>query len=146
VQLNSQLSEHCRKKAALCLARIFRKLPIEANVITPSEWCPHFRALLANPFSPGPQLGILGLICTVLERSTDGYESLLPLLADSLSATVTGSNNRKYIFYLYYGIPCPWLQCKCASRRSVDDSHPGQWLTAHWAYRDHPSSALTGRI
>jgi hypothetical protein len=120
VQLNGHLSEHCRKKAALCLARIFRKLPPEANVITPAEWCLHFRTLLANPFSPGPQLAIMGLLCTVLERSTDGYESLQPLLVENLSASVTGRNNRKeFIYYLYYGILCPWLQCKCALLWSV---------------------------
>ena len=111
VQLNGQLSEHCRKKAALCLARIFRKLPPEANVISPEEWCPHFRALIGNPFSPGPQLAIMGLVTTVLERSTEGYEELQGLIVQALAATVTGRGVRKD--YLYYGIPCPWLQCKC---------------------------------
>jgi hypothetical protein len=125
VQLNGHLSEHCRKKAALCLARIFRKLPPEANVITPAEWCLHFRTLLANPFSPGPQLAIMGLLCTVLERSTDGYESLQPLLVENLSASVTGRNNRKeFIYYLYYGILCPWLQCKCALGLSLHHCAP----------------------
>lgn len=112
VQLNGRLSEHCRKKAALCLARIFRKLPPEANVISPHEWCPHFRTLIVNPFSPGPQLAIMGLVTTVLERSTEGYEELQGLIVQALAATVTGRNVRKD--YLYYGIPCPWLQCKCA--------------------------------
>ena len=38
MQFNQQLSEHCRKKAALCLRRVFAKLPPEAAVIEPGEW------------------------------------------------------------------------------------------------------------
>ena len=65
------------------------------------------------PFSPGAQLAVLGLLTAVLERSTDGYESLQPLLVRSLAQTMTGHGIRKD--YLYYGIPSPWLQCKCAN-------------------------------
>ena len=112
LQFNQQLSEHCRKKAALCLRRIFAKLPPETNLLPPEEWVSRFSTLLLAPFSPGAQLAVMGLLTAVLERSTEGFERLQPIIVQHLAATTAGQNIRKD--YFYYGIPCPWLQCKCA--------------------------------
>jgi AP-2 complex subunit alpha len=113
LQFNQQLSEHCRKKAALCLRRVFLKLPPEASVIAPDEWSARFSSLLLAPFTAGAQLAVMGLLNAVLERSTEGYEALQPLIVRNLVATASGRGMRRD--YLYYGIPSPWLQCKCAA-------------------------------
>ena len=113
-QLNQHLSEHCRKKAALCLRRVHSKLPPEATITPPAEWCGRFASLLQATLSPGAQLAVMGLLVAVLERSTDGYEGLQPVLVREFAAMNSGQGVRKE--YLYYGIACPWLQCKCASR------------------------------
>jgi AP-2 complex subunit alpha len=88
------------------------KLPPEAPLMAPAEWSSRLSALLLAPFSPGSQLAVMGLITAVLERSTEGFEALQPLIVRDLVSTASGRGMRSD--YLYYGIPCPWLQCKCA--------------------------------
>ena len=100
--------------------RIYLKLPPEAAIISPQDWCSRLSALLLAPFSPGSQLAVMGLVNAVLERGTEGYEDLQAIIVRDLAATTSGQSMRKD--YLYYGIPSPWLQCKCALTNSFSFS------------------------
>jgi hypothetical protein len=112
LQLNQRLSEHCRKKAALCLLRIYRKLPEEAALITAESWSENFCHLLATAHGTGMHLAVVGLLLGVIERQGPaGYHRLLPHLVKNLSAVISGHG--AFGDCLYYGIPSPWLQCKC---------------------------------
>jgi hypothetical protein len=112
--MESRLSEHCRKKAALCLLRIYQKLPDEAGLITPEIWADKFVSLFSAAIGTGMHLALCALLLGVLERQgPSGYEKLQPVLVKNLSVVVAGHG----VFgdCLYYGIPSPWLQCKFAT-------------------------------
>lgn len=114
--MSQHLSEGCRKKAALCLLRVYRKLPEEAAIITADTWCERFQHLLSTARGTGMHLAVTALLLGVLEREGPaGYESLQPTLVHNLAAVLTGHG--QFGDCLYYGIPSPWLQCKCALPR-----------------------------
>ena len=113
MQLNQRLSEHCRKKAALCLLRIYHKLPEEVGLITPEQWADKFYSLFSAATGTGMHLALCALLLGVIERQgPSGYEKLQPVLVKNLSNVIAGHG--AFGECLYYGIPSPWLQCKCA--------------------------------
>lgn len=56
MQVNEKVTEVIRKKAALCLLRVYKKLPPDAGIITPEVWAPKLNHLLQTRYAtpPGP--------------------------------------------------------------------------------------------
>ena len=59
--MNDSSSDAVRKKAALCLLRLFRKLPLDAGIITPDFWAPRLDTLLAHGCAVTPVSSVLYL-------------------------------------------------------------------------------------
>ena len=95
-----------RKKAALCLLRLYRKNPDTLNV---EEWAEQMSDLLEER-----HIGVLTAVMTLLLGlvSSDplGYETCTARVVKVLERVMKGTDVPKD--YTYYAIPSPWLQVK----------------------------------
>ncbi|KAK9806309.1 hypothetical protein WJX72_009579 [[Myrmecia] bisecta] len=100
-----------RKKAALCLLRLIRKSPPEAEILAPDVWSVKLAGLLEER-DLGVLLALVTLLLGIVSRSYEGYESLVPKVVRLLERL---QNVKKEVTpdYTYYGIASPWLQVKC---------------------------------
>lgn len=96
-----------RKKAALCLLRLFRKNP--ECVSSEGGFPGQLLSVLDDP-SLGVVLSVMGLLLGIASHSIIGYEEA-PAKAIYLLAKVAFSKERKSV-YRYYLTLCPWLQVK----------------------------------
>ena len=97
-----------RKKAALCLLRLYRK---NKEIVIADTWAPKMVKLLDNEDDLGILLGVMSLLIGIVSHDYRGYEGCIP----SVCAVMQRLARAKSVpqDYLYYGIPSPWLQVKC---------------------------------
>ncbi|KAJ8750284.1 hypothetical protein K2173_014199 [Erythroxylum novogranatense] len=95
-----------RKKAALCLLRLFRKNPDVVNV---DGWADRMAQLLDER-----DLGVLtsstSLLVALVSNNHEAYWSCLPKCVKILERLARNQDIPQE--YTYYGIPSPWLQVK----------------------------------
>ncbi|KMT01804.1 hypothetical protein BVRB_9g210860 [Beta vulgaris subsp. vulgaris] len=95
-----------RKKAALCLLRLYRKNPDVVNV---DGWSDRMAQLLDER-----DLGVLtsatSLLVALVSNNHDGYWSCVPKCVKILERLARNQDVPQE--YTYYGIPSPWLQVK----------------------------------
>ncbi|XAR60082.1 hypothetical protein NMG60_11033323 [Bertholletia excelsa] len=95
-----------RKKAALCLLRLFRKNPDVVNV---DGWSDRMAQLLDER-----DLGVLtsstSLLVALVANNHEAYWSCLPKCVKILERLARNQDVPQE--YTYYGIPSPWLQVK----------------------------------
>ena len=107
ILLSTTIRPLVRKKAALCLLRLFRKMP---EILNPEEFSAKMAYLLEEK-----DLGICLAVVTLLDGivsvgDSRGYENCVSPLVSLLERVV---KNRDVLpEYLYYGIPAPWLQAR----------------------------------
>ena len=107
ILLSTTIRPLVRKKAALCLLRLFRKMP---EILNPEEFSAKMAYLLEEK-----DLGICLAVVTLLDGIVSvgdyrGYENCVSPLVSLLERVV---KNRDVLpEYLYYGIPAPWLQAR----------------------------------
>jgi AP-2 complex subunit alpha len=95
-----------KKKAALCLLRLFRKHP---DVIPLSEWADKIIAVLED-FDMGVITSSLSLIYYMAQSNPDLFASCVPKAVHKLTKVVL---EKEYTpDNVYYSIPVPWLQIK----------------------------------
>eukprot|EP00276_Gloeochaete_wittrockiana_P008207 CAMPEP_0184653344 /NCGR_PEP_ID=MMETSP0308-20130426/11042_1 /TAXON_ID=38269 /ORGANISM="Gloeochaete witrockiana, Strain SAG 46.84" /LENGTH=1204 /DNA_ID=CAMNT_0027088731 /DNA_START=109 /DNA_END=3723 /DNA_ORIENTATION=+ len=95
-----------RKKAALCLLRMYRK---DAEVLSPDPWAEKLGSLLEEN-NLGFLTSVMSLVGGIIQTTPKGWESIAPKACKLLSRMLI---NKDYTSdYTYYGIPSPWLQCK----------------------------------
>lgn len=97
-----------RKKAALCLLRLFRK---NSEILIPETFAPKLVDLLDSERDLGVLLGVLGLLLGVVQHDYRGYEACVPQVIAVMERLTRNTDIPPE--YLYYGIPSPWLQVKC---------------------------------
>ena len=97
-----------RKKAALCLLRLFRK---NDEIILAEKFSSRLVDLLDAERDLGVLIGVLGLLLGIVQHDYRGYEACVPRVI-SIMERLT-KNDDIPPEYLYYGIPSPWLQVKC---------------------------------
>ena len=97
-----------RKKAALCLLRLFRK---NSEILIPETFAPKLVDLLDSERDLGVLLGVLGLLLGVVQHDYKGYEACVPQVIAVMERLTRNTDIPPE--YLYYGIPSPWLQVKC---------------------------------
>ena len=107
VLLSTTIRPLVRKKAALCLLRLFRKMP---DILNPDEFSAKMAYLLEEK-----DLGICLAVVTLLDGIVSvedyrGYENCVSPLVNLLERVV--KNQDVLPEYLYYGIPAPWLQAR----------------------------------
>ncbi|XP_024401232.1 AP-2 complex subunit alpha-2 isoform X2 [Physcomitrium patens] len=104
------LSNSCRpivrKKAALCLLRLYRKNPDAVNVDGWSERMVH----LLDERDIGVLTAVMSLLVSLVAKSQDAYWSCVPKCVRILERLTRGQDIPQE--YTYYGIPSPWLQVK----------------------------------
>ncbi|KAG8387556.1 hypothetical protein BUALT_Bualt02G0033600 [Buddleja alternifolia] len=95
-----------RKKAALCLLRLFRKNPDVVNV---DGWSDRMAQLL-DERDMGVLTSSMSLLVALVSKNHEAYWSCLPKCVKTLERLARNQDIPQE--YTYYGIPSPWLQVK----------------------------------
>ncbi|KAG2670855.1 hypothetical protein I3760_14G106600 [Carya illinoinensis] len=95
-----------RKKAALCLLRLFRKNPDVVNV---DGWADRMAQLL-DERDLGVLTSSMSLLVSLVSNNHEAYWSCLPKCVKTLERLARNQDIPQE--YTYYGIPSPWLQVK----------------------------------
>lgn len=94
-----------KKKAALTLLRLYRKYP----AIMQQEWAERIIALMDDQ-DMGVVLSVTSLILNLVQDNPDAYKGSYVKAAQRLRKIVV--DNDVSPDYLYYKVPCPWIQVK----------------------------------
>jgi len=97
-----------RKKAALCLLRLFRK---NKEILLAETFAEKLTDLLDAERDLGVLVGVLGLLLGIVQHDAAGYEMCVPKVIAIMERLTRNVDIPPE--YLYYGIPSPWLQVKC---------------------------------
>ncbi|CAL5357144.1 hypothetical protein CsSME_00046630 [Camellia sinensis var. sinensis] len=95
-----------RKKAALCLLRLFRK---NSDVVNVDGWSDRMSQLL-DERDLGVLTSSMSLLVALVANNHDAYWSCLPKCVKILERLARNQDIPPE--YTYYGIPSPWLQVK----------------------------------
>ncbi|XP_059627145.1 AP-2 complex subunit alpha-1-like isoform X1 [Cornus florida] len=95
-----------RKKAALCLLRLYRKNPDVVNV---DGWSDRMAQLL-DERDLGVLTSSMSLLVALVSNNHDAYWSCVPKCVKILERLARNQDVPQE--YTYYGIPSPWLQVK----------------------------------
>ncbi|MCJ1472782.1 hypothetical protein MMC13_001431 [Lambiella insularis] len=94
-----------KKKAALTLLRLYRKYPD----IVQQEWAERMISLMDDP-DMGVTLSVTSLIMALAQDRPDEYKGSYVKAAQRLKKIIV--DNDIAPDYLYYKVPCPWIQVK----------------------------------
>jgi AP-2 complex subunit alpha len=105
--ISAASSPMIRKKAAMCLMRLYQRYP---EIITTEVWVDRFREMLANEID----LGVLSGYISLLTHLTGAFPEVFNALRRSVLGVVARiiierRYNREYI---YYKVANPWVQVK----------------------------------
>ncbi|KAL3622861.1 hypothetical protein CASFOL_033469 [Castilleja foliolosa] len=104
--LSSSCRPLVRKKAALCLLRLYRKNPDVVNV---DGWSDRMAQLL-DERDLGVLTSSMSLLVALVSNNHEAYWSCLPKCVKTLERLARNQDIPQE--YTYYGIPSPWLQVK----------------------------------
>ncbi|KAB8067593.1 adaptin N terminal region-domain-containing protein [Aspergillus leporis] len=94
-----------KKKAALTLLRLYRKYP----GIVQNEWAERIISLMDDP-DMGVTLSVTSLVMALVQDKPEEYRGSYVKSAQRLKRIVV--DNDVAPDYLYYRVPCPWIQVK----------------------------------
>ena len=94
-----------KKKAALTLLRLYRKYPS----IVQNQWAERIISLMDDP-DMGVTLSVTSLVMALAQDRPEEYRGSYVKAAQRLKRIVV--DNDIAPDYLYYRVPCPWLQVK----------------------------------
>lgn len=94
-----------KKKAALTLLRLYRKSPD----IVQNEWAERIISIMDDP-DMGVTLSVTSLVMALVQDRPDQYKGSYIKAAQRLKRIVV--DNEISADYLYYRVPCPWIQVK----------------------------------
>ncbi|KAG0627347.1 hypothetical protein M758_2G193500 [Ceratodon purpureus] len=95
-----------RKKAALCLLRLYRKNPDVVNI---DGWSERMVQLL-DERDLGVLTAVMSLLVALVANNPEAYWNCVPKCVRTLERLTRGHDIPQE--YTYYGIPSPWLQVK----------------------------------
>nr|XP_019705763.1 AP-2 complex subunit alpha-1 isoform X2 [Elaeis guineensis] len=95
-----------RKKAALCLLRLYRKNPDVVNI---DGWSDCMSQLL-DERDLGVLTSVMSLFVALVSNNNEAYRNCLPKCVKILERLARNQDIPQE--YTYYGIPSPWLQVK----------------------------------
>lgn len=114
-----------KKKSALTLLRLYRKVP---TIVQP-EWAERIIAIMDDP-DMGVALSVTSLVMTLAQDDPDTYKGSYVKAAQRLRKIVVDQEFPSD--YLYYKVPCPWLQVKLLRLMQYfppsEDSHVRQLM------------------
>ena len=94
-----------KKKAALTLLRLYRKSP---EIVSP-QWTERLVHLM-DDVDLGVALSVTSLVMTLAQDNVEQYKGAYAKAAARLKRIVI--DGEFTLDYLYYRVPCPWLQVK----------------------------------
>lgn len=94
-----------KKKAALTLLRLYRKYP----GIVRNEWAERIISIMDDP-DMGVALSVTSLVMALAQDMPEEYKGSYVKAAQRLKRIVV--DNDIAPDYLYYRVPCPWIQVK----------------------------------
>ncbi|KKK14588.1 putative AP-2 adaptor complex subunit alpha, partial [Aspergillus rambellii] len=94
-----------KKKAALTLLRLYRKYP----GIVQNEWAERIISLMDDP-DMGVTLSVTSLVMALVQDRPEEYRGSYVKAAQRLKRIIV--DNEIAADYLYYRVPCPWIQVK----------------------------------
>lgn len=94
-----------KKKAALTLLRLYRKYP----GIVQAEWAERIISIMDDP-DMGVTLSVTSLVMALAQDKPEEYAGCYVKAAFRLKRIVV--DNDIAPDYLYYRVPCPWIQVK----------------------------------
>ena len=94
-----------KKKAALTLLRLYRKYP----GIVQNEWAERIISIMDDP-DMGVTLSVTSLVMALVQDKPEEYRGSYVKAAQRLKRIVV--DNDIAPDYLYYRVPCPWIQVK----------------------------------
>lgn len=103
--LRSASKQFVKKKAALCLLRLYRKAP---HVIQ-DDWAERIILMMDDP-DMGVALSVISLVMTIVQDRPEQYRASYVKAAQRLRKLVLESDCASD--YFYYKVPCPWYQVK----------------------------------
>eukprot|EP00249_Psilotum_nudum_P016111 c25662_g1_i1 orf=510-3545(-) len=95
-----------RKKAALCLLRLFRK---NSDVVNVDGWSDRMAQLL-DERDMGVLTAVMSLLVALVANNPDAYWNCVPKCVKILERLTRSQDIPQE--YTYYGIPSPWMQVK----------------------------------
>ncbi|XP_075519984.1 LOW QUALITY PROTEIN: AP-2 complex subunit alpha-1-like [Primulina tabacum] len=104
--ISSSVRPLVRKKAALCLLRLFRKNPDVVNV---DGWADQMAQLL-DERDLGVLTSSMSLLVALVANNHEAYWSCLPKCVRILERLIRNQDVPQE--YTYYGIPSPWIQVR----------------------------------
>ncbi|XP_073269939.1 AP-2 complex subunit alpha-1-like isoform X2 [Primulina huaijiensis] len=104
--ISSSVRPLVRKKAALCLLRLFRKNPDVVNV---DGWADRMAQLL-DERDLGVLTSSMSLLVALVANNHEAYWSCLPKCVRILERLIRNQDVPQE--YTYYGIPSPWIQVR----------------------------------
>jgi len=105
--ISSSTRNVVRKKAALCVLRLFRRNP---DIISSDTFALKMGNLLQER-DLGVLISSMSLLCGIVAKDSQGYEVVVPKVVAVLERVAKGIDIPQD--YTYYGIPSPWLHVKC---------------------------------
>lgn len=94
-----------KKKSALTLLRLYRKHP---DIVQP-QWAERIISLM-DDMDLGVALSVTSLVMTVAQDNLEQYKGAYVKAATRLKRLLVDGDFTAD--YLYYKVPCPWLQVK----------------------------------
>ncbi len=94
-----------KKKAALTLLRLYRKHP---DIVSP-QWAERIIHLMDDT-DLGVALSVTSLVMTLAQDNLEQYKGAYTKAAARLKRIII--DGEYTTDYLYYKVPCPWLQVK----------------------------------
>lgn len=94
-----------KKKAALTLLRLYRKSP---EIIQP-QWTERIISLMDDP-DLGVALSVTSLVSALAQDNLEQYKGVYVKAASRLKRILIDGECPSD--YLYYKVPCPWIQVK----------------------------------
>lgn len=110
-----------RKKAALCLLRLIRTTPVEADVMPATEWAGRLAAMLEER-DPGFLLGLTTLLLGIVSRNYEG-DCLLYLSIFLLFTRATWAGDVFRLCVRSYTLFLLLLVCRIRNMRASTRTH-----------------------
>ncbi|KAL7747646.1 hypothetical protein RI367_006935 [Sorochytrium milnesiophthora] len=104
---SSSSKSFVRKKAALCLLRLYKKFP---DVMLVTEWADKIVDVMGNSDYQGVVISVTSLVAEMCRQYQGEFAACIRRAVDKLHGIVLGHESNPD--YVYYKVPLPWLQVK----------------------------------
>ncbi|TPX34582.1 hypothetical protein SmJEL517_g02852 [Synchytrium microbalum] len=113
--VSSTSSNFVKKKAALCLLRLFRK---HQEIMPTTDWASRVIGAM-DDHDMGVALSVTTLVLALAQQYPEAYSACVPKAINRLHRVIV--DGECGMEYIYYKVPVPWLQNTNASQNSTSE-------------------------